>query len=55
MIVGFTLNGLVLVRILDSNHKPLASWLPFISIVLPLASFWLPIVRNQSLRTLSQH
>ena len=55
MIVGFTLNGLVLVRILDSNHKPLASWLPFISIVLPWASPWLPFVRSQMLRTGSQH
>ena len=55
MLVGFTLNGIVLVRTLDSNHKPLASWLPFISIVLPLASPWLPIVRSQRLRTGSQH
>ena len=54
-IVGFTLNSLVLVRILDSHHKPLASWLPFISIVLPLASPWLPIVRSQRLRTGSQY
>ena len=51
----FTLNGLVFLRILDSDHKPLVSWLPFISIVLPLASPWLPIVRSQRLRTGSQH
>ena len=54
-IVGFTLNGLVFVPILDSHHKPLASWLPFISVVLLLASSWLPIVRSQRLRTGSQH
>ena len=54
-IVGFTLNGLVFVRILVSDHKPLAFWLPFISIVLPLASPWLPIVRRQRLKTGSQH
>ena len=53
--VGFTLNGLVLVQILDSHHKPLASWLPFISIVLPLALPWLPIVKSQRLKTGSQH
>ena len=43
----FTFNSLVFVRILFSDHKPLASWLPYNSIVLPLASAWLPIVRSQ--------
>ena len=46
-IIGFTLNVLVFIRILDSDLKPLASLLPFISIVLPLASPWLPIFRSQ--------
>ena len=50
----YTSASLVSVRIFDSHHKPLASWLPFISIVLPLASPWLPIVRSQSFRTGSQ-
>ena len=46
-IIGFTLNGLVFVRILDSESKPLASSLPFISIILPITSNWLLIVRSQ--------
>ena len=54
-IIGFTLNGLVFILTLDSDHKPLAYWLPFISIVLSLPSPWLPIVRSQRLKIGSQH
>ena len=48
-------NGLVFVRILDSEDKPLASWLAFFSIVLLLASAWLPIATSQRLRTGSHY
>ena len=37
----------VLARSLVSDHKPLASWLPFKFFVSLLASPWLPIVRSQ--------
>ena len=36
---GFTSDGLVFERILFSDHKPLASWLPFNV----LFHFWLPL------------
>ena len=39
----YTSNSLVFIRILVSDHKPLASWLPFISIVLP---FVLPLASD---------
>ena len=38
--------GLVFVPLLDKDHKPLAFWLPFISIVLPLAYCQKPKVRD---------
>ena len=46
-VIGFTINGLVFVRALVSDYKPVSLCVSFDNIVLPLASLWLPIVGRQ--------
>ena len=46
-VIGFTINGLVFIRALVSDYKPVSSCVLFDNIVLPLASLWRPIVGRQ--------